>query len=340
MCECVDVLIRGTGPAGTVAATWLAKAGYTVAIVSRKDSKNVDRIEAIGPDIVSLLAQIGLDKGWLQEVAQTVPGTVSRWAGPWEEGQDYILSPHGPAWSTRRAVFDMALLEHARAQQGVRLVHKDVASDEELIAIGSDSAPKGKLNDKLIALTRMYEHCPDGDRRLRIEAVPNGWWYALRTSGALGLGFVTDRQTLKSCSPEELWSKSSVGPILDLVESASGAGQLRRVPVRCSIVNDGENRIGNARAAYDPLTGRGVAEAVRNALETVSLLRKDRLAARRRLEKHYAEYLVERQQLYELGAARFGTGFWIRRLAHNIVDNERNARRNPSRLNKPMRVKT
>lgn len=310
----VDVLIRGAGPAGTVAATWLARAGYTVALVHRQTRSTLDRIESLGPDIVGLLQKIGLDRNWLRQFAAPIPGTVSRWAGPWEDTRDHIMSPYGPAWSTRRNIFDSALLENARVREFVRVVDRDVSSATTFDAVGSDSSPEGEVNDKLVALTCTYGYCPGGDRRLRIEAVSDGWWYALRTGDALGVGFLTDRQTLRNYKPQELWDAASVRPILDLIGNANGAGPLRRVPVRCSIATTKPNRIGNARAAYDPLTGRGVTEAVRNALEAVSLRGQERQAALLRTDQRYTSYLRERQRLYELGARRFGTGFWTRRL--------------------------
>lgn len=319
--ETFDVLIRGAGPAGSVAAAWLARAGKTVALLHRSCRSPFDRIEALGPDIPSLLSQIGLDRSWLNSVAQPVPGTISRWAQPKETVFDSLMSPHGPAWSTRREIFNLALLTHAKAQ-GVQVVDQEVGADKVFIAVGSDNALDGQVNDKLVALTRNYDGCLINDRRLRIEAVPQGWWYALPSrGGALGLGFITDRQTIKGHSLEGIWDTAITNPILDMVQSAQKSSPLRSTPVRCSIVTSGDDRIGNARASYDPLTGRGVAEAVRNALETVSRLGQNRQAEQNRLEQHYASYLQKRTQLYELGATRFGTGFWTRRL--NAITNEK-----------------
>jgi flavin-dependent dehydrogenase len=132
-------------------------------------------------------------------------------------------------------------------------------------------------------------------------------------AGTLGLGFLTDRQCLQSRSPEGLWQSALSGPVRNMTELATHPGPLRRAPVRCAMVTPGVDRVGNARAAYDPLTGRGVPEALRNALETASSLGQDRRLAEKRLGQHYAQYLEECRRLYELGAARFGTGFWQRR---------------------------
>lgn len=321
-----EVLIRGAGPAGTVAAAWLAREGRTVALLHSAQHSPVDRIEALGPDLPALLSRIGLDRKWLGNVARPVPGTISRWAGQGEEIFDAVMSPHGTAWSTSRITFDQALRAHA-GDQGVTIVDEEVAAAKLLISVGSDKEPKGIADDKLVALTRNYHDCPMDDHRLRIESVPQGWWYALPASAdRLGVGFVTDRQTIKDRSLEEVWHSALDGPIREIVAQAKSSSALRGTPVRCALVEGHANRIGNARASYDPLTGRGVAEAIRNALDTVSQAEQNWQPLPPYLGEHYASYLRKRAELYRLGANRYGTGFWTRRLSrqtdHLITSNQ------------------
>ena len=133
----------------------------------------------------------------------------------------------------------------------------------------------------------------------------------------LGVGFITDKKALKGSSASELWDSSLTKTITSLLKGTTPSSTIRGVNVRCSLNTHVSHRIGNARASYDPLSGRGVAEGLRNALETVSGLWKNEELEKERgekLEKQYKTYSEERLRLYSSGAERFETNFWKRRI--------------------------
>lgn len=337
---CWDVLVVGAGPAGAAAAAWLARSGASVALVHRV-GRQLERIEALGPDVPALLQRVGLARDWLREIASPCPGVVSHWAGPEPETTDYLLSPHGPAWSARRAVFDERLRAYAKAAGAALLIARRVSQvgqdkwqvDGEvlsapnvLVAHRADRAEPGtlRMDDRLIALTQTFGACWHSDRRLLIEAVPTGWWYGLcGPEGRLCLGFMTDRATLHGQRLEAVWR----GALADaphtaaLAATASAPARLRSTPVRCGLspLRTGTEtwRIGDALAAYDPLTGRGVAEGLRSALEVAAIVggAGNESLTTQRIARHYAPYLEERQRFYALGAARFRSAFWMRQAA-------------------------
>ncbi|MFC4992736.1 NAD(P)/FAD-dependent oxidoreductase [Rubritalea tangerina] len=311
-----DTLIYGAGPAGCIAATWLAQAGRPVALLHKPPRTPLCRIESLGPDILPLINKIGLHKQWLNDLALPIPGTISRWSSDKIEYHDAVMSPHGHAWSVHRQHFDSKLLDYAK-RNGVTIVDKKIPSQRQLIATGSDLLPNGIVHDKLVALTRNYTHLPLADKRLRIEAVPQGWWYAIPArNNTFGLGFVTDRQMLLNQSPQQLWNQALPDSLaLLLIPSSVKASPIRSYPVRCAISKLQSNRIGNARASYDPLTGRGTAEAVKNALTTVSLQTQDRSNYQLDLDHQYSDYLTKRHHLYLAAERRFQTKFWSRRIA-------------------------
>ncbi|MFC5050525.1 NAD(P)/FAD-dependent oxidoreductase [Rubritalea spongiae] len=309
-----DVLIQGAGPAGLFAASWLAREGHSVLIQERPRASPLQRIEALGPDVLYYLRQIGLDRSWLSKVAQPVPGTISRWSTEEEEYSDAMLNPHGHAWSTRRDHFDSALRNHAQIL-GVQFTKEARQADIILTATGSETAKKAIITDKLIAFTRNY-HCQNVlDLRLRIEATPHGWWYAQPAPGGIiGLGFLTDRETIKGLNKEHVWQEMLPPSLVSILMSAQMQSPIHATSVTCALVSHSHHHIGNARASYDPLTGRGVAEALRNTLETISSLPHESGSKPTEIEQHYNAYLTERRQLYTLGFKRFKSDFWQRRI--------------------------
>lgn len=333
-----DVLVVGAGPAGAAAAAWLARAGASVALVHRI-GRPLERIEALGPDLPALLGRVGLKHAWLRELASPCPGVSSHWADPRPETIDYLLSPHGPTWSVRRAVFDERLRAQAQAAGATllavrrvrsagpdewRLDGEAVSATNVLVAYGGERADAGAgpVTDRLIALTRTFGVYRHSDRRLLIEAAQTGWWYGLPgPDGCLGLGFITDRDTLHGHRLEAVWRRAlaEAPHAAAVAATASAPGPLRPVPVRCGLsamrAGTATWRIGNALAAYDPLTGRGVAESLRSALEVAAIVggAGSESLTTQRIAQHYALYLAERRRFYAIGAARFRTAFWMRR---------------------------
>lgn len=255
-----------------------------------------------------------------------------------------MLSPHGPGWTVERARFDGWMREHAResgaelrearhvGMTGPSTISLDGVSLRArmlLIATGAETAKlpgRGQPDDCLIAITACQPPPATSaeDKRLILEAVPDGWWYAARgPDGRIGFGLLTDRETLVGRTVLDVWRVAArqameiatLGPLT--VEPTN----LCAAPAPCLMSRLSPSpdtiRIGNALAAYDPLTGKGVFEAVRYACDVAEHLatgNEDLALIERQLERGYAAYLEERRGLYRRAARRFDTGFWRRRV--------------------------
>lgn len=107
----------GAGPAGCVLATQLARLGRSVLLVERATFPR-DRVgESLSPGVVPALAAI--DAGWVLEgVGARTVGAVRR---RWGTSADSRVDARAEGRIVDRALFDAALLEHARAH-GVQVL--------------------------------------------------------------------------------------------------------------------------------------------------------------------------------------------------------------------------
>lgn len=144
-----DVIVAGGGPAGSTAATWLARAGRRVILFERDQFPRFhigesllasinDVMDAIGAQ--ALVRQAGFPEKWGASF-MTADGRIDRYA-------DFGDAPDVPSpqtWQVPRATFDDLLLRHAAANGAdVRERHRvlDVAFDDHGVT-ASVQGPEG-----------------------------------------------------------------------------------------------------------------------------------------------------------------------------------------------------
>ena len=146
---------------------------------------------------------------------------------------------------------------------------------------------------------------------------------------------ITDAQSLKGTKPRFFMSGmlSRTGRIARLMERLTKPLAIKAMPVPCRwlpLKADARSiRIGDAQASYDPLTGRGLWEAICKSEEVATALDEDadKLERIERTSKAaYQAYLARRFDFYRAGYNRFGTGFWSRRCSSKS-NYERNSQR-------------
>ncbi|MFB7837137.1 FAD-dependent oxidoreductase [Streptomyces sp. NPDC056056] len=150
-----DAVVAGAGPAGSVAALCLARAGHRVLLLDARpgDSRPGDRPagpavaaaadcerpprdlprdgrrgaapyrigETLPPAARPLLRDLGLLDGLGADGHLPCTGTEAAWGSGELYGRGNILDPHGPGWHLDRARFD-AFLRGAAVDAGARLV--------------------------------------------------------------------------------------------------------------------------------------------------------------------------------------------------------------------------
>ncbi len=129
--------------------------------------------------------------------------------------------------------------------------------------------------DRLVGITALFHSpAPDTDTYTLVEAVPEGWWYsALLADGRLALAFMTDGDLLD----RKAWNNWNKGlqRTRETRARVEGHGYFlekaieeapRILPAETSrldtILGDGWLALGDAAAAYDPLSSHGIGSAM------------------------------------------------------------------------------
>lgn len=131
--------------------------------------------------------------------------------------------------------------------------------------------------DRLVGLSALLTSpAPAADTYTLVEAEPGGWWYsALLADGRLAVAFLGDGdlldRPLRRADPAAWWERlRRATATRDRVEehcyALDPAAPLQALPAESSrldtIVGDGWLALGDAAAAYDPLSSHGVASAM------------------------------------------------------------------------------
>jgi len=116
---CFDVSVLGAGPAGSVVALTLARAGRRVALVDRAQRRPVCVGEALPPAARPLLHSLGILEPFLAGPHLPCYSNLSAWGSNELQSTDFLRDPNGHGWHLDRAVFDVLLRDQARAAGAV-----------------------------------------------------------------------------------------------------------------------------------------------------------------------------------------------------------------------------
>jgi flavin-dependent dehydrogenase len=302
--ETCEVLVIGGGPSGAAVAIALRRVGRSVTVLERSRYEAPRGGEALPPEVRRPLMELGVWGEFLAGGPLESPGIASIWGRPEVHDEDFVFNPNGPGWHIDRRRFDLMLaraaersgaviLRSARplacipatpstwrvdalVQGELRSWHAGVLVD----ASGRSASPARRLGgprivrDRLIAIVGS---APSGsaDRRTLVEAVEDGWWYtAALPDDRRVVAFLTDADLIpkEAGTRAVFWRRrldrtsmvrSGLGPIV-------AYEPLRVVLARSERMGGAAGRsriaVGDAAAAYDPLSSQGVTWALESAV--------------------------------------------------------------------------
>jgi flavin-dependent dehydrogenase len=209
-----EVAIIGAGPAGSVAALVLARAGHDVVVVTGPVQASFQVGEGLPPAARPLLDRLELSERFAAGGHLVSYGNRSAWGSDELIGTDFIFSLHGHGWHLDRSAFDRMLLDAAvdagaRTLPGARLLDARRERDAWRLAIGREEGVASIVArrvidcsgrraafasalgvrrmhyDRLVAHAALLEPEVEGDldSTTTIESVPGGWWYTALLPG-------------------------------------------------------------------------------------------------------------------------------------------------------------
>jgi flavin-dependent dehydrogenase len=298
-----NILVRGGGPAASLASILFARQGANVFQLASKPQ--IQRpTEILAPAAIRLLAQHRLDVSVSKQTA--CRGVLSNWPGPDAAFYDYELAQCGPALAVNRIEFHRSLLKIARSEgvnvfvdariieekdtlikagEPVKILHKEkpILIRPELVFDATGRAARMFAScrtycDQLVAFWWDFESCSYRDCLL-IEATSKGWWYVPPTiNNHTQLVFLTDADLIpKNTADRKQWLSSQyasacliskvakdVPKFLDLRGMKAGFSRNLQ-PVRGRYIAIGEQAL-----ALDPLSGGGTVTALLGAEQAVA----------------------------------------------------------------------
>lgn len=291
----------GGGPAGAVAALVLARRGVRVSVLEARAAPEPKVGECLPPDLSPLLRHLGLEEDLRADGHLRSLGHRFVWGSPRPGERPFLAGTLGDGWHVDRPRFEARLAETAREagadwRWGWRLErcspaggrwHLAGRSGERLEAdfvadaTGRPARLARRLGarrlryDRLVGISSLLESpTPAEDTYTLVEATPEGWWYsALLADGWLAVAFLGDGDLLERSlvrgDPDVWWRR--LGETRETRDRVEAHGYRpgpppRALPAETSrldvIAGEGWLALGDAAAAYDPLSSYGIASAM------------------------------------------------------------------------------
>lgn len=289
-----DVLVIGSGPAGSMTAIWLSKYGFKVAIIDLNIKKKFGVGECLPPECKPFLNPLGLWNQLKIEGHRPCYGNQSVWEDNLLHSNDFIYSPWGHGWHLDRRKFDLMLQNEAKRNNvdfvlDVKTTNLQLTNNywniyglnESFVAkflvdaTGRSSWISQKLGikrhffDYQVAIIAMFQNKINGDDTdsfTLVEASKSGWWYtATLPEGYRVVIFFTDPRNVRLFSNRLFFLKEISKTVYiskRIFPNYSIKTDTIVSPANTSILEKitGQNwlAVGDAAISHDPISSYGL----------------------------------------------------------------------------------
>ena len=351
-----DVLVVGTGPAGAASAIALAQRGLHVVLVDVATRRRGSPGESLHGVAAYSLRELGLWSRFFDQPLRRSYLSEIVWEHSEPRERRAIDHAWGPEFHLERERFDAWLcleaerggvkrmsclgIDHTRFDRALDRFHCSIRTERGAIhveakalvdATGRSAAIMRRLGgrfrtspDQLIAIYKVYDQ-PLAQPSVLIEAAPDGWWYTapLPHGRSLAIWF-TDATCARGQASQQTYFETA---LLSTNHTCERVGNLDS-DTPLSVCAAGPSltlydpalpalAVGDAAAAFDPISGDGLCFALRSALDAAEAL--ERFFAGRRtsladyaagVEAIFERHVIRRAILYD-AVTRFGDApFW------------------------------
>ncbi|WP_452030414.1 hypothetical protein [Azospirillum palustre] len=299
-----------------------------VSIVERGKPRPGSSLEVVGEEFFALTGAVGLPD-LFERLKQALPinAIATQWPGSVGLEWAAAFKPLEQRWAINRSEVEAALRRSALAR-GIVVAPADnnlqVHNHDGLIvdATGRAAAVARRKGARLLPIADLIAISCNGrmDRPAMpiIEAVPDGWWFAVGEADHTVVTYFTDAVGAAHIrSPVDLAARLASTELLVRSIELNLDGTLSRSSAVSSYLEPGAGAgwaaVGDALLARDPLTSYGLTFAVQSALHLA-----DAYTAKGFIHDIYlqpidvaiARYRIARQRLYLAGTAAFDRPFW------------------------------
>jgi flavin-dependent dehydrogenase len=297
----VHVTVLGAGPAGASAAIALARAGLETRLVDPYEHVGRPLGEGLPARSGAQLRSLGVWDPFRADGHLPCSGFLSCWGRAEPGYRPALLDAHGPSWQLDRTRFDRMLRDAATAAAGaiarwrLTAVHRQqgrwvlrfadgatvrrVCTDFVVDATGRRRAfarltgVRQRTNDSLVCVAGLVADPDPENATTIVEAFEQGWWFTSRIPGGSAVAVLftdaTQASRLRATTPPG-WR--ALAARTGLVQARLGGPDVRLVaPLRTAAAGsshldrcggEGWLAVGDAACAHDPLSSRGLHDAV------------------------------------------------------------------------------
>ena len=325
------VAVLGCGPAGAAAAITLATRGISVVAIDPRPAGEWEPGEGLPAAANAAVRKLGLWASFQAGGHLPVSGFVSCWGSAEPAFRPALLDPRGPSWQLDRARFNRMLRDAVGSPLPYRVtqVRRDGPGwtlsfpDKSPISVsfivdatgrsGRARRSPRRVDSRLVAMSALLADPSPDDATSIVEAVPEGWWYASRIPGdRLVVALFTDAAIASRLDWSDLIGKTGfVGqragwPTVEKLRTArAGSSTLEQ------IAGPGWLAVGDAACAHDPLSSRGLHDALTSGIAAAEAIAENTVPAyAEQMAADYRAYLTDLDWYYRQETRFPDSPFW------------------------------